>query len=102
VWCLIISAERPPEGREWRYELKLDGYRAIGRRSGRSAQLWSRNRKDFTRRFAAVAKGSADLPNDTVSTAKSSRSMRTASHHSTCSKSSAAPKKEGATQYHVS
>ena len=66
MWCLIISAERPPEGREWRYELKLDGYRAIGRRSGRSAQLWSRNQKDFTRRFAAVAKGIADLPNDTV------------------------------------
>jgi ATP-dependent DNA ligase len=34
------SAERPPEGQEWRYELKLDGFRAIGRKSGRSAQLW--------------------------------------------------------------
>jgi ATP-dependent DNA ligase len=37
---LCESAERPPEGREWRYELKLDGFRAIGRKSGRSAQLW--------------------------------------------------------------
>jgi ATP-dependent DNA ligase len=36
---LFESAERPPEGREWRYELKLDGFRAIGRKSGRSAQL---------------------------------------------------------------
>jgi ATP-dependent DNA ligase len=43
---LCESAERPPEGREWRYELKLDGFRAIGRKSGRSAQLWSRNQKD--------------------------------------------------------
>ena len=48
---LCESAERPPEGREWRYELKLDGFRAIGRKSGRSGQLWSRNQKDFTRRF---------------------------------------------------
>jgi bifunctional non-homologous end joining protein LigD len=63
---LCESAERPPEGREWRYELKLDGFRAIGRKSGRSAQLWSRNQKDFTRRFASVAKGIAELTNDTV------------------------------------
>jgi bifunctional non-homologous end joining protein LigD len=63
---LCESAERPPEGREWRYELKLDGFRAIGRKSGRSAQLWSRNQKDFRRRFPTVVKAIADLPNDTV------------------------------------
>jgi bifunctional non-homologous end joining protein LigD len=63
---LCQSAARPPEGREWRYELKLDGFQAIGRKSGRRAQLWSRNEKDFTRRFPDVAKGIADLPNDTV------------------------------------
>jgi ATP-dependent DNA ligase len=63
---LCESAERPPEGPDWRYELKLDGFRAIGRKSGRSAQLWSRNQKDFTRRFPSVVKGIAELPNDTV------------------------------------
>jgi len=63
---LCESAERPPEGSEWRYELKLDGFRAIGRKSGRSSQLWSRNQKDFTRRFPGVVKGLAELPNDTV------------------------------------
>lgn len=63
---LCESAEPPPEGREWRYELKLDGFRAIGRKAGRSAQLWSRNQKDFTRRFPDVVKGIAELPNDTV------------------------------------
>jgi DNA ligase D-like protein (predicted ligase) len=63
---LYESAERPPEGREWRYELKLDGFRAIGRKAGRSAQLWSRNQKDFTRRFPAVVKGVAELPSDSV------------------------------------
>jgi hypothetical protein len=59
---LCESAERPPEGLEWRYELKLDGFRAIGR----SAQLWSRNQKDFTRRFPAVVNCVAELPGDTV------------------------------------
>jgi bifunctional non-homologous end joining protein LigD len=63
---LCQSTEHPPEGREWHYELKLDGFRAIGRKSGRSAQLWSRNQKDFTRRFPDVVKAIAELPNDTV------------------------------------
>src|SRR5215472_4502668 len=63
---LCESIERPPEGNDWRYELKLDGFRAIGRKFGRSIQLRSRNQKDFTRRFAGVAKGIVGLPNDTV------------------------------------
>jgi DNA ligase D-like protein (predicted ligase) len=63
---LCESAACPPDGGEWRYELKLDGFRAIGRKSGRSAQLWSRNQKDFTRRFPDVVKGIRELPNDTV------------------------------------
>jgi DNA ligase D-like protein (predicted ligase) len=63
---LCESAERPPEGRDWRYELKLDGFRAIGRKSGRSAQLWSRNQKDFSRRFPGVVKAIASLPSDIV------------------------------------
>src|SRR5499425_3284257 len=63
---LCESAEQPPEGHEWRYELKLDGFRAIGRKSGRSAHLWSRNQKDFVRRFPGVVKPLRELPDDTV------------------------------------
>jgi bifunctional non-homologous end joining protein LigD len=62
---LCERAERLPEG-HWRYELKLEGFRAIGRKSRRGAQLWSRNQKDFTRRFPDVVKGIAELPSDTV------------------------------------
>jgi bifunctional non-homologous end joining protein LigD len=62
---LCESAKRPPEGQEWHYELKLDGFRAIGRKSGRSAQLWSRNQKDSSRRFPGVVQGIAELPCDT-------------------------------------
>jgi len=36
-----------PFQHEWRYELKLDGFRAIGHKSRRGLQLWSRNQKDF-------------------------------------------------------
>jgi bifunctional non-homologous end joining protein LigD len=46
--------------------LRADGLRAVGRKSGRSAQLWSRNQKGFTRRFPGVAKGIAELPSDTI------------------------------------
>lgn len=63
---LCQSVEWPPEGRHWHYELKLDGFRAIGRKSGRSCQLWSRNHKDFTRRFPGVASALVELPSDTV------------------------------------
>ena len=60
------TAQYPPEGPQWRYELKLDGFRAIGRKAGRVAQLWSGNQKDFTRRFPSIVKGIAELPNDTI------------------------------------
>jgi bifunctional non-homologous end joining protein LigD len=63
---LCESAECPPEGREWRYELKLDGFRAIGRKSGQQCAVWSRNQKDFTRRFPGVVKGISELPDDTI------------------------------------
>jgi DNA ligase D-like protein (predicted ligase) len=63
---LCQSVERPPEGDEWCYELKLDGFRAIGRKSGRSAQLWSRNHKNFSRRFAEVLSALEEIPGDTV------------------------------------
>jgi len=63
---LCETAERPPEGPEWRYELKLDGYRAIGFKTEGQAQLWSRNGKDFVRRFPEVAKAIASLRQDTA------------------------------------
>jgi DNA ligase D-like protein (predicted ligase) len=63
---LCEKAEQPPEGPEWRYELKLDGYRAIGFSGQGREQLWSRNGKDFVRRFPEVAKAIASLPEDTA------------------------------------
>ena len=43
-----------PEGPEWVYEIKLDGYRAQALCDGPKTQLLSRNGKDLGRRFPAL------------------------------------------------
>jgi ATP-dependent DNA ligase len=63
---LCLPVARLPEGPSWSYELKFDGYRAIGTKSGGRVRLLSRNGKDFTRRFASIAEALEALPNETV------------------------------------
>ena len=63
---LLLKSESLPEGSNWRYELKLDGYRAIAFKAGGKVQLRSRNDKDFNLRYPAVVKALAKLPDDTV------------------------------------
>jgi bifunctional non-homologous end joining protein LigD len=58
--------ETLPEGSDWTYEVKLDGYRAIGVRTSRETILYSRNHKNFNRRFPQIADALGDLPADTV------------------------------------
>ncbi len=43
-----------PEGPEWTYEIKLDGYRAQALCDGERTQLLSRNGKDLGQRFPAL------------------------------------------------
>lgn len=63
---LCLAVEKLPEGPAWQYEVKLDGYRAIGVRTKAGVELWSRNKRDFSRRFSAVARALEALPVDTV------------------------------------
>lgn len=58
---LATLVERPPEGRQWRHELKYDGYRMIAAVAGGAVRLYSRNKKDWTSRFPAIAQELAGL-----------------------------------------
>lgn len=44
-----------PEGEDWLYELKYDGYRILAYIEGGSVRLISRNGKDYTRQFQSAA-----------------------------------------------
>ena len=64
---LLLSTDRLPDDRsKWEYQLKLDGYRAIAFKTGNTLHLRSRNDNDFNRRYPAVLRGLAKLPDETV------------------------------------
>ncbi len=63
---LCLAVEKLPEGPAWQYEIKLDGYRAIGVRTRSGVELWSRNKRDFSRRFPNIAHALGAVPVDTV------------------------------------
>jgi len=63
---LLLKREKLPEGSDWRYELKHDGYRTIAFKSNGVLYLRSRNNKDFAGRYPQLLKGLEGLPNDTV------------------------------------
>jgi ATP-dependent DNA ligase len=63
---LALAVAKLPEGTAWSYELKFDGYRAIGLKADGRLQLLSRNGKDFAKRFTAIAAALEMLPDNTV------------------------------------
>jgi bifunctional non-homologous end joining protein LigD len=63
---LAVAVTKLPEGPAWTYELKFDGYRALGMKANGKVRLLSRNGKDFTRRFASIAHALEALPDNTV------------------------------------
>lgn len=56
--CLPVV--RIPEGEEWIYELKLDGYRAQAIRDSNGVRVLSRNGKDLTKKYPVLMRGLND------------------------------------------
>jgi DNA ligase D-like protein (predicted ligase) len=63
---LLLRTEKLPEGEEWLYELKLDGYRALGIKTGGKVRIRSRNDNDFNARYPGIVKALAPMPDETV------------------------------------
>lgn len=58
---MAMSAKTLPTGPEWSYEVKWDGYRAQAVKDGSSVMLASRNLKNITRQYPAVAQAAAGV-----------------------------------------
>jgi bifunctional non-homologous end joining protein LigD len=50
-----LAVKKLPEGDEWLYELKWDGYRALLIKDGDDVQIRSRNDKDLTAMYPGIA-----------------------------------------------
>jgi bifunctional non-homologous end joining protein LigD len=56
------AVERLPEGEEWLYEIKWDGYRTLALKHGDSVRLLSLKNKSFNADFPAVVRAVEQLP----------------------------------------
>src|SRR5215467_1215535 len=63
---LLLRTEKLPEGTNWMYELKLDGFRSVAFKSSDRVYLRSRNDKDFNAKYPTIVKALAALPDETV------------------------------------
>jgi len=64
MYALLV--QQLPEGSEWLYEVKFDGYRCLARKDGAGVTLWSRRGNDFTAQFPNIAKACEQLPPRTL------------------------------------
>ena len=59
--CLPSPADRPPSGRDWSHEIKLDGFRMMVRRDPAGVRLITRNGHDWSGRFPLIAEAASAL-----------------------------------------
>ena len=62
--CLSVS--KLPDGPEWTYEIKLDGYRLEVVRKGQTTTLYSRRENVLNQKFPYLATALEHLPKETV------------------------------------
>jgi DNA ligase D-like protein (predicted ligase) len=58
--------QKLPEGNEWLYEIKLDGYRCLAGKGEHQVTLWSRRKNLFTKQFPRIAQVCEELKPDTL------------------------------------
>ncbi len=63
---LATLVDEPFNGDDWLYEIKWDGYRAIGSNINGEADLYSRNNISFKERYTPIAEALKDFANDAV------------------------------------
>jgi DNA ligase D-like protein (predicted ligase) len=63
---LLLPTPKLPEGPNWLYEVKLDGFRAIAFKTNGKTHLRSRNDNDFAGRYPTVAAALESLPDETA------------------------------------
>jgi DNA ligase D-like protein (predicted ligase) len=62
--CQLVASL--PEGPDWQYEIKWDGYRATAVRTAARTELYSRNGNALTARFRHIASALNTVPADSV------------------------------------
>ena len=63
---LLQPTNQLPEGKEWLYEVKLDGYRALASKGGGQVVLRSKNNKNLSAQFPSIVRALEGLPDETT------------------------------------
>jgi bifunctional non-homologous end joining protein LigD len=63
---LATLVDAVPEGRDWLFEMKYDGYRCLAAVNGDEVRLYTRNANDWTRQFGAIVEPLSHLTKGTA------------------------------------
>ena len=61
-----LTVQKLPQGQEWLYEMKLDGYRCLAGRDSTGVTLWSRRGNLSTNQFPHIARACERFPPNTL------------------------------------
>jgi bifunctional non-homologous end joining protein LigD len=59
--CLALLVSKPPNGPEWVYEIKWDGYRLAVHIEPQGVRILTRGGHDWTRSFPAIAEAAREI-----------------------------------------